>query len=86
MTPRERLHTLVDDLPESEVRTATRFVEYLHQEASDPVAQALRDAPLDDEPLTEDDLAAIEEAKRDFREGRTLSHEEARRQLLSGSS
>jgi hypothetical protein len=36
MTEKERLHTLVEDLPEPEVHAALRFVEYLRQEASDP--------------------------------------------------
>jgi hypothetical protein len=63
---------LVDDLPEPEVHTALRFVESLRQEAPDPVAQALRDAPTDDEPLTAEDLAELEEAERDRQEGRVL--------------
>lgn len=48
----------------------------------DPVARALRDAPFDDEPVTPGDLAALEVAEEDSREGRWVSHAEARRQLL----
>jgi hypothetical protein len=82
MTDRERLHDLVEDLPESEVHAALRFVEYLRQSEDDPVLKALRDAPPDDEPLTEEDLAALEEAYEDLGQGRVVSHEEARRRLL----
>lgn len=48
----------------------------------DPVLKALRDAPPDDEPLTEEDIAALEEAYEDLAQGRVFSHEEVRRQLL----
>lgn len=82
MTDRERLHSLVDDLPEPEAHAALRFVEYLRQGSSDPVARALQEAPTDDEPLTAEDLAALEEAERDRQEGNVASHDEARLQLL----
>lgn len=82
MTDRERLHDLVEDLPESEVHAALRFVEYLRHSEDDPVLAALRDAPPDDEPLTEEDVAALEEAWEDVRQGRLVSHEEIRRQVL----
>lgn len=84
MTDRERLHELVEDLPESEVHAALRFVEYLRNAEDDPVLKALRDAPPDDEPVTEEDVAALEEAWEDVRQGRLISHEEIRRQLLNG--
>lgn len=85
MTEKERLHSLVEDLPEPEVHAALRFVEYLRQEASDPVAEALQAAPLDDEPVTAEDLAELEAAERDRQEGRVVSHDEARRVLLRES-
>ena len=84
MTDRERLHDLVEHLPEPEVHAALRFVEYLRQSEDDPVLRALRDAPPDDEPLTEEDIAALEEAWEDVRQGRLISHEEIRRQVLGG--
>lgn len=37
MTTRETLHHLVDELPESEVKTARRFLEYLRDSSSDEV-------------------------------------------------
>lgn len=85
MTEKERLHTLVEDLTEPEVHAALRFVEYLRQEAADPVARALHEAPFDDEPLTAEDLAELEAAERDRQEGRVVSHDEARRELLRES-
>jgi hypothetical protein len=82
MTEKERLHSLVDDLPESEVHAAMRFVEYLRIGAADPVMRVLREAPLDDEPVTAEDLAELEAAERDRKQSRVVSHAEARRQLL----
>jgi hypothetical protein len=82
MTARERLHALVNDLPEEEVDATLRFVEHLHGPESDPVLVALREAPLDDEPLTDEDLMALEEARKDVAQGRLISHDEVRRRFL----
>ncbi len=82
MTEKERLHSLVEDLPEPEVHTALRFVEYLRREASDPVSRAFREAPFEDEPVTAEDLAELAAAEHDLREGRVVSHDDARRALL----
>lgn len=43
---------------------------------------SLEDAPVDDEPVTADDEAALAEADRDLADGRVLTHDEARRLLL----
>lgn len=47
----------------------------------DPLARRLDAAPLDDEPLTADDLEAMREAREDFAAGRVVSLEELRREL-----
>lgn len=78
MENRQALHTLVDELPEPELPAAKRFLEYLRQ-AADPLRLALESAPVDDEPLTEEDLAAIGEGFADRAEGETVSHEEVKR-------
>ncbi len=82
MTTKERLHQIVEGLPDSEAHAALRYLEYLRQEASDPVAAVLGRAPEDDEPLTEEDLSELEAAERDWQEGRFVSNDEAKRQLL----
>jgi predicted transcriptional regulator len=82
MIAREELHELVERLPESELTAARSYLRYLATVGSDPVLRALMNAPLDDEPLTEEELEAIEEGRRDLAEGRVVSHEEARRRLL----
>ena len=80
MEKRQALHTLVDELPEPELPAAKRFLEYLRQ-AADPLQAALDSAPVDDEPLTEDDRAAIREGFGDQARGETVSHEEVKRLL-----
>lgn len=82
MTEKERLISLLEDLPEPDVHAALRFVEYLHRAPADPVLRALWDAPFDGEPLTDVDLLEIEASESDREAGRTVSHEEARRESL----
>jgi hypothetical protein len=45
-------------------------------EKLDPVTLSLLNAPVDDEPLTEEDIKALEEADEDIRCGRVMSLEE----------
>jgi len=80
MENRHALHTLVDELPEPELPAAKRFLEYLRQ-AADPLQVALDSSPVDDEPLTEEDLAAIREGFADRAHGETVSNEEVKRLL-----
>ena len=78
--PRTELHHLVDELPESEIAVAKRFLAYL-RDVQDPVLQALLEAPEDDEPETEDERAAVAEAYKDLKAGRVVSHEEIKREF-----
>lgn len=82
MTQRAALHQLVDSLPEEDLPAAGRLLGGLA--TADPVERALLLAPADDEPETPEERAAAEEALRDVREGRTLSHVEAKRRLGLG--
>ncbi|HSK76872.1 MAG TPA: hypothetical protein VLQ45_10480 [Thermoanaerobaculia bacterium] len=82
MTQRERLHALIDDIPDSEVHAALRYLEYLRSIEEDSLLKALREAPPDDEPVTEEDRAALEEAWEDVRQGRLTPHEEIRRRVM----
>jgi len=77
---KERLHELVDRIPEGEVHTAERFLEYLTT-SDDPVMRALRNAPEDDEPLTDEDHEALEEGRRALAAGDVVSDEELRAEL-----
>lgn len=77
------LHRLVDELPESEVLPAQRYLEFLRNRAMDPAILIHMNAPPDDEPLTDEDEAALEEALEEYRRGELISAEEIKRELLS---
>lgn len=77
---KERLHKLIDRIPEGEVHAAERFLEYLSS-VDDPVMRALMSAPEDDEPLTDEDREALEEGRRALAEGDVVSDEELRAEL-----
>jgi hypothetical protein len=81
MTVKERLHQLVDALPESEAPTAARILEALVVTA-DPVLRAHLLAPEDEEAADGDDAdGGLTEARAEA----SLSHEEARRRMLGAA-
>ena len=47
----------------------------------DPVWEAFLNAPLDDEPLTEEDIQAIKEAEEDIAAGRVRSWKDIKEEL-----
>jgi hypothetical protein len=59
---KDHLHRLIDDLDDEQ---ASRLLQIV----SDPLERSLMLAPVDDEPLTEDDLAAIAEGEAAYRRG-----------------
>ena len=81
MSEKEILHSLVDRLPEAELRSALRYLELL-LERGGALGRALHAAALDDEALDADDLASLDEAVRDAESGATIEHRDARRRLL----
>ncbi len=78
---RENLRRLVDRLPEDDLETAERVLGALVAWKRDPVLAAFRNAPLDDEEVTEEDLAAWAESDRAIAEGDVFTDEEVRRRL-----
>jgi len=70
-TIRERLHELLDALPED------RF------DAAQDVLEALMDdgIPIDDEPFTDEDLAAIAETRAELARGETIPDDVVRREF-----
>lgn len=77
MTAKEKLLERVTRLSETEAEETLRLL----GDPDDPVVVAFREAPEDDEPWTEADEAAVAEADADFAAGRTVSHEEIKREL-----
>ncbi|HZR99123.1 MAG TPA: hypothetical protein VFE37_10475 [Chloroflexota bacterium] len=80
MVTKEILHRVIDTLPDSELEAAARLLAGLG--IDDPVLRAVLAAPIDDEPETPEEAAAVQQARDDLAAGRVVSHEEARRRLL----
>jgi hypothetical protein len=74
MRTRDSLHRLIDELPESELAAAERFLHYLRA-TTDPVLRALLEAPPDDE------RRAVQEAREELARGEVRTLEEVRREL-----
>ena len=80
MSTRDSLHRLIDELPESELTTAERFLNYLRA-TTNPVLRALLEAPLDDEPEADEERRAVQEAREELARGEVRTLEEVRREL-----
>ncbi len=75
---RERLHEMVDRIPESDIAAAQQALERLARDAS---FRAALSAPLDDEPVTAGDATAIARALEEIKAGRAVSHDEVLREF-----
>ena len=80
MTALQDLHTLVDWLPEC-AREEAHQILLAHLKKHDPVAYAFFTAPEEDEPLTEEEIAKIDEALADDNPEHWLSHEEVKNRM-----
>jgi hypothetical protein len=72
MIARDDLRAMLDAIPDERLPAAREALARL----TDPVLLAFVNAPMDDEPLTDEDLAAIAEAKEDIARGDTVPWEE----------
>ncbi len=79
MAVKDRLHALVDQLPETRLDRAQQLLEALLTD--DPVGISLALAPIDDEPETEEERALVEEARAELARGEYLTTDELRRSL-----
>jgi hypothetical protein len=79
-TLRQELREIVERLPSEELYGARRYLGYLIA-SEDPFVQSLLEAPWDDEPLTAEEEALVEEGWRAVKEGDVVSHEEMKRRL-----
>ncbi len=73
---RDELYRLIDDLPEDELPTAKRFLQFLHGIGGDPLVRALVEAPWDDEPETPDELTAVQLARGEMARGEVVTDAE----------
>lgn len=90
MTIREQIDKALDELGPEALNAILRYAEELkgkevHQPAKEisheEFERILKAAPIDDEPLTEDDIEAIERGRKAIKEGRIYSYEEGMKRL-----
>ena len=72
---KQRLHQLIDQLPEEEIQAAERCLQSLCTHR-DPVLDALRSAPDVEEPFSEEEEQGVDDAIRDLRAGNRVPHAE----------
>jgi hypothetical protein len=79
MSERDYAHELIDRLPETQLSALVGLLETI----VDPVAAALRNSPVDDEPETEEEKLAVSEAHDWLKKngGKGIPHAEAMRRL-----
>ncbi|MSQ14004.1 MAG: hypothetical protein EXR47_07750 [Dehalococcoidia bacterium] len=77
---RKEVRKLVDKLPVSELEHARRYLEFLSIQP-DPVRQAILNAPLDDEPVSEEDRVALRRARKAVKSGRVVTNETLKYEL-----
>ncbi len=77
MTAKEKLRERIETLSEEEAAETLRLLE----DRSDPLLVLLDNAPLDDEPTTPEEEAAVQEALDAAARGETISLDELRAEL-----
>ena len=83
MRTKKDLHRLVDELPDTEVAAAGRYLQYLRN-LGDPFLRQLVEAPEDGKALSDETTEALEEAKQQALRGQGRPWEAVRRELAGG--
>ncbi len=74
---KQQVHQLVDRLAPSQVSAVRGLLEAM----LDPVARAVANAPMDDEPLTAEEAKALDEAREWLRHNNGIPHEQVLAEL-----
>jgi hypothetical protein len=75
---KQRLHTLVDQLPPEQASAALRYLNLLRD---DPVLVSLLNAPADDEPYSERQRSEDADASASIARGEGVPHEDVLREF-----
>jgi hypothetical protein len=79
MTATDKLRQAVEDLSELEAEATLAYI--AQRRERDPVIEAFENAPLDDEPVTDEEERALEESREAHRRGETYTAEQIRQEL-----
>lgn len=74
---RQQAHSLLDGLPEEKLVTVRNLLELLVE----PLSRSLANAPVEDEELTPETMAALNRAGDSLDRGESVSHEEILREF-----
>ena len=75
--PKQHAHELIDRLSTGQVSAVVGLLEAM----IDPVSVALANAPIDDEPVSEEEAREIAEARASIARGEGIPHEEVLREF-----
>ena len=78
MTAKEQLRDAIDALSEDE---ASDTLKYIKVRRVDPTLAAFLSAPLDDEPVTEEEERAVAESRAEYRRGEAVPLDEIRHEF-----
>ena len=78
MTAKEKLRVVVEELSESEAEGA---LDYIARRRHGELDALLDSAPLDDEPSSAEEEAAVQVAREELKRGETVSLDEIRSEL-----
>jgi hypothetical protein len=74
---RQQAHALLDLLPKEKLTA----VVHLLQAISDPLSRSLANAPIDDEPITAEEIKALDEAREWLKHNEGIPHEQVLAEL-----
>jgi len=77
MTAKQLLRERIETLSEREAERTLRLLDDIR----DPLTLLLDNAPIDDEPVTEEEERAVQEARDEIERGETISLEQLKREL-----
>lgn len=69
---KRRAHELVEGLDAGQLDAVVRLLEVM----TDPVARALANAPIEDEPISEEGIRALDEAREWLKHNRPVPHQQ----------
>ena len=79
MTAKDKLRQAVEDLSELEAEATLAYI--AQRRERDPMIEAFENAPLDGEPVTEEEDRALEASREAYRRGETYTAEQIRQDL-----
>ncbi len=78
---KKRLRKKIETINEFQAMEALDFIEYVEQKRIKEFEESLKNAPEDDEPLSDEELESIKEAEEDIKAGRTYNVDEIWKRL-----